>query len=135
VDWALHRRRFHCTVEAARASVRHNHLILDGPPALETDYLANPLSLPRRMSGFYVQGNYHFMPQFLRTWAPRHFTEASTFTAVLRWDDVNTNDERSDTAMQRLTVGLNFRPVQDTVFKLDYQFNYEDGKNNRIRND
>ena len=87
------------------------------------------------MSGFYVQGNYHFMPQFLRTWAPRHFTEASTFTAVLRWDDVNTNDERSDTAMQRLTVGLNFRPVQDAVFKFDYQFNYEDGKNNRIRND
>ena len=135
VDWTFQRGPFQLIGEAAWAYARDNHLNLDGTPALETNYLGNPVSLPRRMSGFYVQGNYHFMPQFLRTWAPRHFTEASTFTAVLRWDDVNTNDERSDTAMQRLTVGLNFRPVQDTVFKLDYQFNYEDGKNNRIRND
>ena len=135
VDWTFQRGPFQLIGEAAWAYARDNHLNLDGTPALETDYLGNSVSLPRRMSGFYLQGNYHFMPQFLRTWAPRHFTEASTFTAVLRWDDVNTNDERSDTAMQRLTFGLNFRPVQDAVFKVDYQFNYEDGKNNRIRND
>ena len=135
VDWTFQRGPFQLIGEAAWAYARDNHLNLDGTPALETNYLGNPVSLPRRMSGFYVQGNYHFMPQFLRAWAPRHFTEASTFTAVLRWDDVNTNDERSDTAMQRLTVGLNFRPVQDAVFKFDYQFNYEDGMNNRIRND
>jgi hypothetical protein len=135
VDWTLQRGPFQVIGEAAWAYVRDNNLNLDGTPALETDYLGNPVSLPRRMSGFYVQGNYHFMPQFLRSWAPSYLTDASTFTAVLRWDDVNTNDERSDTALQRLTFGLNFRPVEDAVFKVDYQFNYEDGKNNRIRND
>ena len=87
------------------------------------------------MDGFYVQGNYHFLPQFLRRWAPSYFTEASTFTAVVRWDQINTNSEFSDTKKERLTFGLNFRPVEDTVFKVDYQFNFEDGKNNFIRND
>jgi len=87
------------------------------------------------MDGFYVQGNYHFMPQSLRRWAPSYFTEASTFTGVLRWDEANTNSELAETARQRLTLGLNFRPIEDTVFKADYQFNFEDGKNNRIRND
>jgi len=135
VDWTFQRGPFQVIGEAAWAYARDNHLNLDGTPAFETDYLGNPVPLPRRMSGFYLQGNYHFMPEFLRTWQPRHFTQASTFTAVLRWDAVNTNDERSDTAIQRLTLGLNFRPVQDTVFKVDYQFNYEDGKNNRVRND
>ena len=70
-----------------------------------------------------------------RDWAPTYFTEASTFTAVVRWDQINTNNEIAATAMERLTLGMNFRPVQDTAFKIDYQLNYEDGKNNRIRND
>jgi hypothetical protein len=134
-DWTFQRGPFQLIGEAAWAYARDNHLNLDGTPSTELDYLGNSVPRSRRMSGYYVQGNYHFMPQFLRTWAPTYFTEASTFTAVVRWDDVNTNDERSDTARQRLTFGLNFRPLQDTVFKADYQFNYEDGKNNRIRND
>ena len=87
------------------------------------------------MDGYYVQGNYHFLPRFLRRWAPSYFTEASTFTAVVRWDQINTNSEFSDTKRERLTFGLNFRPVEDTVFKVDYQFNFEDGKKNFIRND
>src|SRR5881396_3444398 len=74
-DWTLQRGPFQLIGEAAWAYARDNHLNLDGTPALETNYLGNPVSLPRRMSGFYVQGNYHFMPQFLRAWAPRHFTE------------------------------------------------------------
>jgi hypothetical protein len=135
VDWTLQRGPFELIGEAAWAYIRDNHLNLDGTPATELNDLGNPVPLPRRMSGYYVQGNYHFMPASLRRWSPAFFTEASTFTAVLRWDDINTNDERPDTARQRLTFGLNFRPVEDTVFKVDYQFNYEDGKNNRIKND
>jgi len=86
---------------------------------------------PTGMRGYYLQGNYHFLPDFLKTWSPRHFTDASTFTAVVRWDSVDTDtDNRTLTAtggntreLQRLTLGLNFRPIEDTVFKLDYQFN------------
>lgn len=93
---------------------------------------------PTGMRGYYLQGNYHFLPDFLKKWAPRHFTDASTFTAVVRWDSVDTDtDNRTLTAtagntreLQRLTLGLNFRPVEDFVFKVDYQFNTQLNTNN-----
>src|SRR5213594_1382613 len=130
-DWTFQRGPFELIGEAAWVYARDNHRNLDGTFAFD----ANGSLLPRRMDGFYVQGNYHFMPQALRRWAPSYSTEASTFTGVVRWDNINTNSELADTARQRLTLGLNFRPIEDTVFKADYQFNFEDGKNNRIRND
>jgi len=130
-DWTFQRGPFELIGEAAWVYARDNNRNLDGTFAFD----ANGRPLPRRMDGYYVQGNYHFLPQFLRRWAPSYFTEASTFTSVVRWDNINTNSELADTARQRLTLGLNFRPIEDTVFKADYQFNFEDGKNNRIRND
>jgi len=131
-DLTLQRGPFELIGEAAWVYARDNNKLLDGMPAIDT--LTGRLR-PRRMDGYYVQANYHFLPQFLRRWAPSYFTEASTFTAVVRWDQINTNSEFSDTKKERLTFGLNFRPVEDTVFKVDYQFNFEDGKNNFIRND
>src|SRR5437879_5586404 len=130
-DWTFQRGPFELIGEAAWVYARDNHRNLDGTFAFDT----NGRPLPRRMDGYYVQGNYHFLPQFLGRWAPSYFTEASTFTGVVRWDNINTNSELADTARQRLTLGLNFRPIEDTVFKADYQFNFEDGKNNRLRND
>src|SRR5438132_112408 len=130
-DWTFQRGPFELIGEAAWVYARDNNRNLDGTFAFD----ANGRPLPRRMNGFYVQGNYHFMPEILRRWAPTYFTEASTFTGVVRWDDINTNSELAATARQRLTLGLNFRPIEDTAFKADYQFNFEDGKNNRIRND
>ena len=133
-DWTFQRGPFELIGEAAWVYARDNSKDLNGTPFLD---LTSPVGhlLPQRMDGYYVQGNYHFLPQFLRRWAPSYFTEASTFTAVVRWDSINTNSEFSDTKKERLTFGLNFRPVEDTVFKVDYQFNFEDGKNNRVRND
>src|SRR5713101_6344547 len=130
-DWTFQRGPFELIGEAAWVYARDNHRTLTGGFAVD----ANSRPLPRRMDGYYVQGNYHFMPEVLRRLAPTYFTEASTFTGVVRWDNINTNSEFADTARQRLTLGLNFRPIEDTVFKADYQFNFEDGKNNRIRND
>ena len=71
------------------------------------------------------------MPEFLKKWAPSHFSEASTFTAVVRWEQVDTDtDDRTKVLttgnrreLERLTLGLNFRPIPDTVFKFDWQFN------------
>src|SRR5256712_7883128 len=139
-DWTFQRGPFELIGQAPWVYARDNNRNLDGTFACEnppTFSCAAPATrpLPRRMDGYYVQGNYHFLPQFLRRWAPSFFTEASTFTAVVRWDQINTNSEFSDTKKERLTFGINFRPVEDTVFKVDYQFNFEDGKNNFIRND
>ncbi len=139
-DWTFQRGPFELIGEYAWVYARDNDRLLDGNFACDNPptFTCAPgfRLLPRRMDGYYVQGNYHFLPQFLRRWAPSYFTEASTFTAVVRWDQINTNSEFSDTKKERLTFGLNFRPVEDTVFKVDYQFNFEDGKNNRnLRND
>lgn len=96
---------------------------------------------PSGMSGYYVQANYHFLPEFFKHLAPSHFTDASTFTAVVRWEQIDTdttditrnyclaglapatNCPGNARELQRLTIGLNFRPIEDTVFKLDYQWN------------
>ena len=80
---------------------------------------------PNKMSGYYVQANYHFMPEFLKQLAPTHFSDASTFTAIARWGQVDTNTQSSTNAneVDRLTLGVNFRPVEDSVVKFAYTFN------------
>ncbi|MDA2911751.1 hypothetical protein MYX04_12590 [Nitrospiraceae bacterium AH_259_D15_M11_P09] len=116
LDWTLQRGPFEIIGESAWASIE------GGSP---TPSATVP---PARMTGFYVQGNYHFMPEFLKRVAPTHFTDASTFTGVVRYGEVDTNTQsdtnRSD--LKRLTLGLNFRPIEDTVFKLSYTFNDEE---------
>lgn len=116
LDWTFQRGPFELIGEAAWARINENVGATVGPAG---------------MRGYYIQGNYHFLPEFLKRWAPSHFSDASTFTAVIRWDDVDTDtDNRTLTAtggntreLQRITIGLNFRPIEDTVFKFDYQFN------------
>ncbi len=48
---------------------------------------------PQRLHGFYVQGNYHFMPPILTKLFPKRFGQGSTFTAVVRYDRVNLNQD------------------------------------------
>ncbi|HEX9779958.1 MAG TPA: porin [bacterium] len=91
--------------------------------AIEKNALADSLGVPDDLYGYYVQGNYHFMPQALRSWAPKVFTDESIFTLVNRWDWVNLDGNRT----QRYTLGLNFRPREETVLKTDFQFNEESG--------
>ncbi len=98
---------------------------------IERDTLARASGVPDDFWGYYLQANYHFMPEALENRWPRIFGPESTFTAVARWDHIELDDERR----QRSTLGLNFRPIEDTVFKFDYQFNYEDGGRNRVHND
>ncbi|MBI2192150.1 MAG: hypothetical protein HYU36_09210 [Planctomycetes bacterium] len=77
--------------------------------------------IPDDLFGYYVQFNYHFMFEALQAWSGRIFREESTFTLVFRWDDVDLDGPKGK--RDRLTLGLNFRPVEGTVFKLDYQVN------------
>lgn len=113
LDWTLQRGPFEVIGESAWTRISNNG------------------TGPAGMQGYYIQGNYHFMPEFLKKLAPSHFTDASTFTAVVRWEQVDTDtDNRTRTLaagnrreLERLTLGLNFRPIEDTVFKFDWQFN------------
>jgi hypothetical protein len=122
VDWTLQRGPFELIGESAWSWISNN----------ATGNATNPIG-PESMQGYYIQANYHFMPEFLKKLAPSHFSDASTFTFTLRWEQVDTDtDDRTARApnqqgnrreLERLTVGLNFRPIEDTVFKVNWQYN------------
>ncbi|HVR74929.1 MAG TPA: DUF4148 domain-containing protein [Planctomycetota bacterium] len=89
---------------------------------IERDSFARARGVPDDMWGYYVQANYHFLPERYLPAGTKLTTSIfpeSTFTLVGQWGQVDLDGNR----MQRATVGLNFRPVESTVFKLDYQFN------------
>ena len=128
-DWTYQRGAFEFVGEMARAYI-------------ERDNFARVAGITEDMWGYYAEVRYHFMPEFLKAWAPTFFTEQSTFTAVLRHghvetvskdternpmdraNSINTNPEERF-LRDRLTIGLNWRFTEDTVFKLDYQINTE----------
>jgi len=120
LDWTFQRGPFELIGESAWAYIQQNNLSQTGAPNGQ----------PRRMQGYYVQMNYHFLPEWLSNLAPSFFKqEVSTFTAVARWEqmnlgqDLNSNTEAGKLGeWERLTLGLNFRPTEDTVFKTDFQY-------------
>jgi len=133
VDWTLQRGPFEVIGEAAWVYVQDNSRALGGnntlgvpPGTLLTGIAGNSGAMipPQRMSGYYIQGNYHFMPEWLSKLSPKRFGEGSTFTGVVRWDRINTNQDNPGGLgdLERLTIGLNYRPIEDTVFKFGYFF-------------
>ncbi len=78
--------------------------------------------------GFYTQINAHFGKNWI-TVLPQ-----SVFTGVMRVGAVDFDADATGDSRRRLTLGLNFRPEEDTVFKLDYQRNWErDPFNNEVQ--
>jgi hypothetical protein len=133
VDWTLQRGPFELIGEAAWSYARGNSRAIPGSsfgPApgslLFGVNTLNPAATPpQRLEGFYVQGNYHFMPPFLTRLSPKRFGEGSTFTAVVRYDRVNLNmDNKGENAgeLEQISFGLNYRPIEDAVFKISYQY-------------
>ena len=117
LDWAFQWRNLEFLGEYGNAAIGRN---------ATTD-----VSVPGNMEGYYLQANAHFLQDAVRP--------GSVFTGVLRWDhqDLDLSNETStntDNRKQRLTFGLNFRPIEQTVFKLDYQINYEDSAATRVSN-
>jgi len=115
IDGNLQRGPFEIQGEAAWVSIEGG------------DPLASSGLPPATMDGFYVQGNYHFMPQFLKKLAPTHFSDGSTFTAIVRYGEADTNADISTNTndLKRVTFGINFRPVEDSVLKFSYTINDE----------
>lgn len=62
--------------------------------------------------GAYGQVNVHF--------AHDAAMPGSVWTGVARWDWVDYDADNSGDSELGLTLGLNFRPIEDAVFKLDY---------------
>ncbi len=94
------------------------------------DTLAETAGVPDDLDGTYVEARFHVMPDFLRAIIPGASDE-STFTLVWRYDtiDLDGNERTAN------TVGINFRPIEDTVFKFEVQFREEHGLQPDIQND
>lgn len=132
LDWTLQRGPFELIGEAAWAYVRGNSRAIPNnqlgfaPGSLLTGLGDNSLGLaPQRMDGYYIQANYHFMPEFLARWSPKRFGPGSTFTTVFRYDHVNTNRDNRIGGfgeLEQFSFGLNYRPIEDAVFKISYQY-------------
>jgi len=120
LDWTFIRGPFEFIGESAWSYIKDNNINQNGTQN----------GNPRRMQGYYLQANYHFLPEWLSNMAPTFFKqEVSTFTAVARWEQMNLGQDLNDNTetgklgeWQRWTFGLNFRPTEDTVFKTDFQY-------------
>ena len=86
---------------------------------IERNSFARTSGVTDDIFGYYVQASYHFMPSFLVDYMPYGFWPGSTFTLVGRWDHVDLDGNR----MSRATIGLNYRPIESTVIKVDFQLN------------
>lgn len=123
VDWGFSRWGLEFLGEWARVNVEQDAGVLARNKAV----VASSATTPSGLQGYYLQLNYHFLQDVFR--------KGSTFTGVVRWDEANTNTDRPANSQQRLTLGVNFRPVEDAVFKLDYGFNLENFRRDIKRND
>lgn len=124
VDWTLKKGPFELIGEYAVFNLER------GPDEIAA-------GAPGGADGYYVQLNYHFFPESWRG-STAFFTEESTFTLALRYGSIDTDDSaraidrmtRGDSYrddLSRFTLGLNFRPVERTVVKVEYQFLEEPG--------
>ncbi|HET6347305.1 MAG TPA: hypothetical protein VFH51_20400, partial [Myxococcota bacterium] len=77
-------------------------------------------AVPDALWGFYAQVAYHFAIEALRPHLPEDL-RGTTFAAALRYDGVDTDTGRASAAGdgRRLTLGVNVRPAEAFVFKVD----------------
>jgi hypothetical protein len=98
---------------------------------IQRDAFARASGVPDDFDGFYVEGRYHFMPDFLREIIPGA-NEESTFTLVFRLDKIDLDGFKR----RQYVPGLNFRLREDTVFKFEYLFRREPGtRSTNVEND
>ena len=106
-DYAIRRGRFEVLGETAWASIE---LPAGG---LVTD--------DRRQSGHYLQGNVHLLQDLIDKWP------MSTLTISARYGFIDYDRDSEGNEQERITLGFNFRPVEETVIKLDYELDWDIG--------
>lgn len=77
--------------------------------------------IPTDMQGWYMQSNLHFTIPWLWQHLPADLAD-SVMTAVLRYEQTDTNQaELNQFDVDKLTVGLNYRPIEGYVWKNEVQ--------------
>ena len=92
------------------------------------------VSVPEYMKGFYGQASYRFWPSGLNDSFLGKGFGSPTFAAVARYGQIRIADDGDfgfgENRETRLSIGLNYRPVETFAFKIEYQFN--SGRNERL---
>ena len=98
---------------------------------ISRDRVARESGVPDDLWGFSLEVNRHFLLGGSAALGPLPLPPGSAVTAAVRLEHVELGAEREE----RITIGLNLRPIEETVLKLDYQFHFEDGDHRREEND
>ena len=104
-DWEFSLFDFEFEGEYARASINI-------PPSLRGLFA-------ERQQGIYAQSGYRFGEGLIGA------LQSSSMMFALRYEFVDFDMDVGGDAHQRFSVGYNFRPTSDTVFKLDYHHDWE----------
>jgi len=102
---------------------------------LRGEFARATIEVQESLLGIYAEEQRGIYAQLSYQFARRLFTllPQSYFTAVARFDAVDFDADLKGDSHNRLTLGLNFRPIADTVFKLDYRRDYvRDRVNTRV---
>lgn len=101
---------------------------------IQSEYAAALVEIPssllgifsEKQEGYYVQAN---LP-FGQGWMPRW--ERSRFAFAVRYDEVDFDKNITGDDHKRITLGMNFRPVQDAVLKFNYEQNWIADRENNV---
>lgn len=78
------------------------------------------------MWGYYLEAHYHFYPDFFKGSLLGLDFSNPVFTLVGRISQVDTDASQLNSHDRtELVLGVNYRPIPNTVFKLEYQWNIE----------
>ncbi len=85
------------------------------------------LMVPQHLHGGYLQANYHFWFNALNNSFLGRGFPSPTFTGVVRYGHARISDDNDAgtgaNKEKRVTLGVNYRPIENVVFKMEYQFN------------
>ena len=106
-----------------------------GPFELLGEYATASIDVPEESAifqasqkGYYAQLNGHFGQGWIGQLPQAHFT------GVVRYGAVDFDADIDGDSHRRLSLGINFRPEEEAVFKVDYQRNWvRDAFDNRVR--
>ncbi|MDX2475202.1 MAG: hypothetical protein QNL91_16015 [Candidatus Krumholzibacteria bacterium] len=107
------------TITALDAKWAFGALELQGEAALvnaDVDEVTLP-TVAGKQSGLYGQVNYHLLHDAA--------LQGSVFTAVARVDWIDYDTDQDGESEEGFTLGLNFRPTEETVFKMDYNWAWQ----------
>ncbi len=109
----------HLTIGAVDAKWSAGAVELLGEAALVDAGIDRTLypTVAGKQSGLYGQVNYHLLHDAVM--------RGSVFTLVVRGDLVDYDTDRGGDTEEGFTLGLNFRPTEETVFKMDYNWTWQ----------